>query len=194
MTQEEKTKELIELNRPLIEAHPFLVPLWAREPDSDYDGSFTIKDLAPKGWGDLIVDMCSEIEAYAKESGLDVTQMGVYDIKEKYGELRIEAGGPQFDAKCQDIVDSYCEKSLLVCPSCGKPTKYITSGYVLYLCPECAKQTKLPSRPLTAEDVPYYTYYEYDEETHDQTKKYTRPTHHDAVFRAQWNGEETDEG
>lgn len=197
MEKDQKTLELIEKNKPLIEAHPFLVPLWGRrplgpddDPEDAYDGSYTIKDLAPTGWSDLIIDMCSEVEAHAREAGIDLTKIGVYDIKEKYGELNVAAGGDGWDSKCQDIVDSYCEKSMLVCPSCGKPTKWITTeGWLLFLCDDCANEAHVKTRPLTNEDVPYYTYYEYDEETQKPKSKQIRYTHHDAQFRAQWNAE-----
>lgn len=55
-------------------------------------------------------------------------------IKEKWGYLCLYAAGTK---EILDVLDKYEELSKNYCICCGKPTKYKTGGYILYLCEHC---------------------------------------------------------
>lgn len=60
-----------------------------------------------------------------------------YDIKEKYGSLVLCANHiPELG----DVLAKYELLSMCYCRYCGKPTRYITGGWVNYLCEECTKK------------------------------------------------------
>ena len=55
-------------------------------------------------------------------------------IKEKWGYLCLYASGTK---EILDVLGKYEELSKGYCIYCGKPTKYKTTGYMLYLCDNC---------------------------------------------------------
>lgn len=56
------------------------------------------------------------------------------DIKEKYGTLRLYANCID---EIQKVLTKYELLSLGYCIFCGKPTRYVTEGYINYLCEDC---------------------------------------------------------
>ena len=92
------------------------------------------------------------------------------DIKSKYGTLRLSA------ATTREIQEVLCRYELLsrcYCERCGKPARYITSGWTEYLCEDCFKyrlassiedcnkslEQKLKDQRLTPDDIPTITVY-----------------------------------
>lgn len=178
--------EAIEKNKALLREYPFLKPYGADTWEDDpYDYSWTMLDLVCLGWQKMFLEYCSKIKEELTKANVPLDQFYFCDIKEKWGSLRVSVGGP-----CPDEVDKLVEAmetdSLLYCPSCGKPSKVVTSGYILYICEDCAKEAKLNHRPLTAEDIPYYTYYKTDENGNETKER--REVPHRELFLAQWTG------
>ena len=181
--------EEIKRNKELLKKYPILKPrlVNANDVGAKYDYSYTELDFVCIGWQKMFLETCDEIMAHIKEIGMDPKEFWFYDIKEKWGQLRISVGGYS-DEAIDDILNRCEIRSMLYCPHCGKPTKYVTSGYVLYLCPDCVKEARLNGELLTEKDVPYYTEYRYDDKG-NYTKEIKRSAY-DAQFRAQWNGKE----
>ena len=178
----DKEKEgKIAQNKALLEKYPILMPYYATVPDADpYDYEITDLDYVYAGWRAIFLEACDAIMAHLNEIGVDPKEFHFFDIKEKYGSLRVDTAGYS-DRVINDILWDLNSRSLLYCPNCGAPTKCVTHGYVLYLCPECAKKTEMDFDWLTANDVPYVVEYNY--ETKQETKK---PTKYDGQFRLQW--------
>ena len=59
-------------------------------------------------------------------------------IKEKWGGLRIYATAPE---EVQKIISHYEHISADYCIDCGKPAKYLTTGYILPFCEDCFGKT-----------------------------------------------------
>ena len=91
-------------------------------------------------------------------------------IKSKYGELRLYASAVE---PIMNILDKYEWLSIGYCEFCGKPARYMTEGWIIYLCedcyleyhkeldcdsPELAKHMK--EDRLTKKDIPVLTRYE----------------------------------
>jgi len=165
----------IEDNKKITEKYPFLKPR-----SEDYDYTWTELDLVCLGWQGIFLEACDLILQHLKEVNVDPEEFEFFDIKEKYGELRISTGG-YCDKEIDRIISDLEVRSLLYCPSCGKPSKCVSKGYILFLCPECAAQCKLSYDWLTNKDRPIIKEY-----NNDGTFK-EKPTKYDAEFLAQWN-------
>lgn len=70
------------------------------------------------GWYQLIQEMCGEI-ARAHEAVGKPVDIVFYQIKEKYGQLRVYCCSR--NCRIEDILDRYEEKSACVCDVCGRP-------------------------------------------------------------------------
>ena len=101
-------------NRELIEEYPWL--------DVGYE-PLTLLDALPRGWHDLILDMCKEIKKELVKYDL-VSKYQVVEAKEEWYELR------WYDGLCDlspipsaitDIVCKYEAQSKEVCMMCGAP-------------------------------------------------------------------------
>ena len=185
MNEEKKTKkETIAANKALLKKYPILKPRFVSLKGAKYDYTYTELDTVCMGWHKMFLELCDAIMAHLKKVHIKPSEFYFFDIKEKWGSLRITCGGYDDDEIERMILDAE-DRSLLFCPRCGKPTKYVTRGYVLYLCPECYAQSKLTGTLLTPADIPTIT--EYNNEKGTSTK---RPTAYDADFRATWTGKE----
>jgi len=58
-------------------------------------------------------------------------------IKEKYGTLRLYASATE---EIENVLSKYEYLSRFYCINCGKPTKYITHGWIEYLCEDCFRK------------------------------------------------------
>lgn len=179
-----------EENKRLIEAHPMLAI--SDDPGALYD--HTALDLVPIGWRELVLELCEKFEGWASSAGVDAREMRFSQLTIFQGQLIAEVDTDKFDDRCRELIESYCERSLLICPACGGPTRYLAEvdpKHCYYLCEQCAERARASgaeTRPLTEADVPYYTYYAYDGDTDEEKRITTKPTHHDAQFRSQWGG------
>ena len=130
-----------EYNRQLIHRYPWLKPRspFTGEKLDWYDYTYTMLDDMPQGWrktfGMLMVE---EIDNELKQLGdKRRNEYYIFDIKEKYGELRwYDVGGTK---EIDDIIDKYSTISHHVCIGCGKPDVPLLTriGWVMPLCKEC---------------------------------------------------------
>lgn len=173
-------------NRKLLKRYPILRPTFYGMVDEEYDYSYTMLDFVCVGWQPFFLTFCDKVQDHLRAKGIPFDQFHFCDLKEKWGTLRIDC-----DANDRELFDMALDAenaSMLYCPSCGKPTKYVTSGYVLYLCPECFHKAKLEGRLLTSEDIPYWKEYKHEEDGTVTTE--IKPSPYEAQFKAQWNGRE----
>lgn len=182
-----ENRKIKKKNKKLLKKYPILMPHYLDTVDGKYDYSFTDLDLVCIGWQNMFLELCDQIQRHLAEQNVDLSRFWFSDIKEKWGCLRIDAGGYNDDA----IEDMFVEaemRSMLFCPSCGKPTKYVTSGYVLYVCPDCFKESKLNGELLTHEDIPQLKTYRYEEDGKQTVT--VRKSAYNSTFEKQWNGKE----
>lgn len=154
---EDKTKI-----KELVEKYPFLLPrnVFTDKLDPEYDYSYTWLSDMPKGWKNVFAEkLCEELkEELVKNNLLD--DFRITTVKEKYGTLRIYTNFTT--DKISEIIRNYEDLSMLHCPYCGKKTKYVSLGYVLYLCEDCASRFPYQCEKLTIHDIPYYNIYKKD--------------------------------
>jgi len=137
-------KETIKANKKLIKEFPFLLPKnrFTNQVSYDYDYTFTELDDMPDGWRKVFgIEMCERIKkCLIKADYLNKYRIG--QIKEKYGTLRwYDMGVPtSISEEYYNIINYYEDKSMLVCLDCGKPTKYVTKGWIEYICEEHLKK------------------------------------------------------
>jgi rubrerythrin len=62
----------------------------------------------------------------------------VSQVKEKFGELRLYF--ENYGEDTTNVIEKYTELSKYICGNCGKPAKYITSGWVYPLCEDCIQK------------------------------------------------------
>lgn len=93
-----------------------------------------IKDFIPVGWHKAFGEI---LERELREATADDPEFEIYDIKEKFGELRIYHNG---DEKVNEIVDAFTDISQYICVGCGKlGVGSIKRGWILPYCRECYK-------------------------------------------------------
>lgn len=179
---DKEKKEKIAQNKALLEKYPILMPYYATIQGAEpYNYEVTDLDYVYAGWRGIFLEACDAIMAHLKEIGVDPKEFHFFDIKEKYGSLRVDTAG-YTDKEINDILWDLDSRSLLYCPNCGAPTKCVTKGYILYLCPDCAKLTEMTFDWLMPEDTPRIVEYNY--ETKQKTTKLTK---YDEQFRSQWD-------
>jgi len=117
-------------NKKLIKRYPFL-----QIAQNYYNRTFL--DDMPIAWKKKFgIQMCEDIRKelikfdYLKEYSL-------MQVKEKYGTLRWYDMGVPKDSKINDIVSYYEDVSAATCQYCGKPSKYCTDGWIMYVCEDC---------------------------------------------------------
>ena len=66
----------------------------------------------------------------------------IFDIKEKHGSLQWDSGAVPADSNIYNITRKYENLSYNYCIHCGKPTKWVTRGWITYICDECAHKTR----------------------------------------------------
>lgn len=163
-------KETIKENKKLIKEFPFLLPKnrFNGRVSYDYDYTYTELDDMPDGWRKVFgIEMCERIKkCLIKADYLNKYRIG--QIKEKYGTLRwYDMGGvpTSISEEYYNIINYYEDKSMLVCLDCGKPTKYVTTGWIEYVCDDCLtskleKHSAISFFELTWKDVPIRTLHE----------------------------------
>lgn len=125
-------------NKKLIEKFPFLLPRnrWTGKVPEDYDYSYTELDAMPKGWRIAFGEqMCQDIKDDLMRTGY-LDEYRISQIKEKYGSLRYYDFGCT-DKMLHEIIPKYEELSKRTCICCGKPAKWITTGWISPYCDEC---------------------------------------------------------
>ena len=127
--------------------------------------SCSMLDWLPEGWrkafGDqLAEDIARALKADKIKKSKWAKSVYWYDIKEKYGTLRLYASTTD---KVQEVLDKYEAMSYGYCIECGKPARYITEGWISYQCETCAKEHD-HKRRLTKKDLPVYVLYDNNEE------------------------------
>lgn len=120
---------------------------------------YTWYDEIPEGWRkafgkQLSDEILAAGKAYLKEHK-DKTWDDVIhweQIKEKFGELRLYASAID---EIDKILIRYELLSRCYCEDCGKPARYATNGYVVYMCEDCAKKQPPESiHRLKESDIP----------------------------------------
>lgn len=90
------------------------------------------------GWYQLIYDLCTELEQWYIDNGQDQSKINVWQIKEKFGELRFYADTYKDAYK---IIDRYENKSTTICERCGRDGKLRTDmRWIQTLCDECVNK------------------------------------------------------
>ena len=147
-------KRTKEENYELIKKYPWLHPLssidhgsmWCNEERNktwanSYDYEYTQLDDMPDGWNYTFGEqMCEEIAEALHADNIPLENYKVHQVKEKYGSLRwYDSGGTE---KICNIINKYEDLSEQICCKCGKPAKYYTNGWILYMCEDCFKESK----------------------------------------------------
>ena len=156
----EVSNEVKQRNMELCEKYPFLIPrnvwsgmriteaqnggYWPGDPDAvpEYDWEYTALDDLPRGWriafGEQICeDLKQELLRAGGTEALD--KYMIVQIKEKYGSLRFYDNG-NTDHWYNEILPKYEELSSRTCIHCGKPAKFISTGWISPWCEDCAKE------------------------------------------------------
>ena len=127
-------------NKKLVKKYPWIIPrnVWTGKIPKDYDYSYTVWEL-PRGWHKAFGQMyLEELGAAVKEAGLENDFM-IYQIKEKYGSLRVYTNG--VTENIHRIIDKYEHLSEDICIGCGKPdVPMINDGWYSPWCYECFKK------------------------------------------------------
>ena len=101
--------------------------------------STTWRDFLPYGWNKAFgIKMFKEFKRILRKAHY-VYKYKIFDIKEKWGELRIDDNGvpDKIGEEFYQCVEKYTELSMLYCIHCGEPTCYVTDGWINYICPSC---------------------------------------------------------
>lgn len=109
--------------------------------------TFNELDSLDEGWRrNFGIDICKEIKEQLKKEDY-LYKYRIVQIKQKYGTLH------WYDARSSkeilNIISKYENISYRTCISCGKPAKYITTGWVLPFCEECISE----SSKLSADEI-----------------------------------------
>lgn len=98
--------------------------------------TYTELNSMPIGWRKAFgIQMCKEIKQALKKHNY-LYNYRIMQIKEKYGSLRwYDTGAPE---EIQTIINKYEDISYHTCISCGKPAKYLSTGWICPYCEKCA--------------------------------------------------------
>lgn len=103
---------------------------------------YTLLDLIPDGWNKVFgISFCKDLKKV-----LDTYDKGtrksfrIYDIKEKYGSLRISCNW--YTPEINNVIHKYEKLSQKTCIHCGHKAKWLSKGYVLPYCNDCMKKVK----------------------------------------------------
>lgn len=107
-------------------------------------------DCIPYGWRKAFGKKLSKELRKQLKKDKALKSFRFLDIKEKYGTLRLYSNG--CSEEVGDIIGKYELLSMCYCIYCGKPTKYITDGWIYYLCEDCAKGKNFSK--ISVEDIP----------------------------------------
>lgn len=99
-------------------------------------GKYTKFDCG-NGWFILLWELLEEIQDYYEQSNIDINEISLDQIKEKYGGLRFEVRNALHDI--YDIIARYENKSESICEICGKQESvYENNGWKLTFCSKCS--------------------------------------------------------
>ena len=97
---------------------------------------FSISCECEDGWYSLIHNFCEEVKRLYKSKNANINELTIYQIKEKYGTLRIYLGN--CIKGTEQIVQRYEMLSSKVCEVCGRKGKMrINNGWIKVLCDSC---------------------------------------------------------
>lgn len=104
-------------------------------------------DDMPEGWRRSFgMKMCDEIKRQLKEEK-NLYKLRITQIKEKFGTLRFYVASASKEV--YNIIDKYEDISYRTCISCGRPAKYLTTGWICPYCENClSEENKLTARPI----------------------------------------------
>ena len=134
---------------------------------------FTWYDELPKGWRKAFGKKLSKELKKALKEDNQLHSFRFLQIKEKYGTLRMYNAG--CSQKVEDIIEKYELLSMCYCINCGRPVRYCTHGYILYICENCYQekikhiredisesdlQTIISDEKLKVDDIPKVTVYD----------------------------------
>lgn len=138
----------------LLKKYPFLIikdynskPIYSKRdlPNHNY---YTYWDNT--GWKGIWKKFLHKIfEVYDKLSDQEKSLVMFYDIKEKWGKLRVDLAYPSAHIEFNDIITQVELLSEITCIKCGKipkdskgnPIIWNTKGYIVPLCKKCAKKS-----------------------------------------------------
>ena len=146
-----------EKNKELVEKYPFLSwygnPLFKGYTEEDISYQYTWEDELPEGWKKAFCpQMWDELKAILEKANY-VNDFRFCQIKEKYGTLRLyHSGAPEsiydeleaWECKYEDLSEQ-------ICINCGKPAKYMTTGWISFFCEDCIKDYNGKAVPI--EDI-----------------------------------------
>lgn len=136
---EERRMEKKILNKPLYCLYKFLKFVYHYPYQLLYCiPTYTELNAMDKGWRKTFgIQMCKDIrKALLEEGGIKALfNYRILQIKEKWGGLR------WYDSystnKIQEIISQYEVISMHTCINCGKPAKYMTTGWICPYCEDC---------------------------------------------------------
>lgn len=139
MNELQDEKQVIEINKELVERYPFLLPrnVFTDKVISDYNYKFTNYDDIATGWriafGEFLLEDLRD--TLIKTSYLD--KFRFTQIKEKYGSLRLYCNSAPEEV--YDVLQKYEFISEYICIKCGSPHACIVDDYGWYLplCKDC---------------------------------------------------------
>lgn len=113
----------------LLEEFPFL--------RMSEDGQLTWLDEFEPGWRKAFgIDFCKELkEALIKDNKLESFRFT--EIKEKYGMLDIFSLNAGYHASI--VLYKYESLSQYYCAYCGRPARYVYTGYIYPVCETCVR-------------------------------------------------------
>lgn len=124
-------------NEELLKEYPFLSILNSIYPEYYYNSDYTLLDDMPSGWRKRFgLQMCADIKQALEKNNIEVESYQVFQVKEKFGELRWYDNDICEDVR--DIIDIYCFISKYISYDCGDirasikriPNKYSYSTFI----------------------------------------------------------------
>ena len=106
--------------------------VWTGKPTGYY--STWYEDI-PKGWRIAFGKQFLKDMKKCLKKNHELRSFRFHEIKEKWGRLCLYCGSATEET--HKLLEKYGDLSEEYCYFCGKPTKYLTQGYELFLCEEC---------------------------------------------------------
>lgn len=147
--------------------------------------SRTHYDQLPEGWRKAFGKKLSEDLRKALKKDKFLHKAYFHLVKEKYGTLRLYMNF--YGDNTSKVVNHYEDLSRCYCIECGKPSRYVSRGWIEYYCADCApkyiKKECLEECRLTVEDIPTREINVWDNEKKEYVweKKYI-----DIDFKKMW--------
>lgn len=100
-------------------------------------------DGMPKGWIKAFAKpMLEDFAKVMREENLDMNEVRIIDVKEKYGSLRWYWGCTHCSKKLDELTTLYEYVASAFCARCGDHPVMMTEGYILPLCKHCWEDWK----------------------------------------------------